>query len=154
MKVQKFNEMADVHYKEYDEYAYIDIDVLNNWKTELDKIDSTIDDIKHDIHQYNDFIKEYVIFGKNFTFIPSSIKLIKGDNHTSIIFSDTYKKFFSVNLHNINKITTIDDVAYEDPKLFLELYHFYITKNHAPYMDIFGKDEFKHIIDAETKYNL
>jgi hypothetical protein len=149
MKIQKFNEMTN--YKEYDEYANIDINIIKNWTLELDKIDTIINDIKHDIHRYNDFIREYVVFVGKMFFIPSSIELHKNDS--LILFNDIYNGH-RISMVRITDIKSLNDIANEDQKLFLELYNFYIIKKEAPYMDVFGKEEYKHIIDAETKYNL
>ena len=156
MKVYKFNEMSE--YKEYDEYSYIDMDVLENWKSELDKVDDILDDIKHDAHQYSDFIREYVVFVdekwvKNLIFIPSEISLNRTEYTIGVFFNDAYGRY-KVNSSNIANIKNISEVANEDPNLFLKLYNFYIKEKRAPYMDVFGKDEFKHILDADTKYNL
>jgi len=161
MKIQKFNEMADVHYKEYDEYANIDMDILKKWKSDLNEIDEILFNIKHDIHQYNDFVKEFVVFvDEKKIFIPSKIELDTNDTSISysqpgksIIFKDFYSKY-RVNMLNITDIKSIDEVANNNQKLFMELYNFYIKEKRAPYMDVFGKEEFEHIIDADKKYNL
>lgn len=149
MKVHKFNETSD--YKEYDTYASINIDVITNWGFELNKIDSIVGDIRHDIHRYNDFIKEYVVFTTKYSFfIPSSISYDYVSN--AIYFEDVYKNI-KRNIIYTDDIISIDDIANEDPLLFMKLYNFYIIEKKAPYMDVFGKDEYKHILDSK-KYNL
>jgi hypothetical protein len=160
MKIQKFNEMSDVNHKEYDEYANIDISILKNLVLELHKIEDTLYEIKHDIHQYNDFIGEYVVFvterfsgsGPKMFFIPSSIGLNREKDGINIFLKDIYHRYV-INIKNIETIKSVDQIANEDPKLFLELYNFYITKSHAPYMDVFGKEEYKYMIDSTEKYN-
>jgi len=152
MKILKFNETFDYKesdYKEYDEYATFNKNITEEWKHDLNSINNYLSDLRHDFHQYNDFIREYVIFDENKKIIANRIELNFNDEFNVYFYDDETKK--SIRLDKILKIQNIDEIA---ENIFLELYDTYIVRCKANYMDIFGKEEFKHILDAEKKYNL
>ena len=162
MKIYRFNESQK--YKEYEEYSDINMNVLksllseiNEIKIKMKEIKDKEDDIRHDLHQYTDFIRDYVVFDPSFEmgtkkphgfFIPSEISY----EYNTIFFKDTYKGIIT-NIKNIEKIQSLNEIAENDQKLFLELYNFYIIEENAPYMDVFGKDEYRHLLDSK-KYNI
>jgi hypothetical protein len=153
MKILKFNEKFDYKnsdYKEYDEYSVIDIDILNEWKNDLDSVERYFEDLTHDIHQHNDWIRNYVITDNYKTIIADNISL--QEKNITIWFKDTITKR-NINIKTIKNIRSIEEVAETDPNLFLELYETYMVKHKAHYMDVFGKEEFKHILDTKN-YNL
>lgn len=155
MKVLKFNEKFDYvnsEYREYDDYSVINMDIINEWKNDLDSIERYFEDLKHDIHQYNDWIRNYVVSDSYKSIIVNDISLFVDISNITIYFKDTITKQ-STSLKQIKEIKTIEEVAENDPILFLELYEKYVVKHKAPYMDIFGREEFKHILDTK-KYNL
>jgi hypothetical protein len=155
MKVLKFNEKFDYinsEYREYDEYSVINMNILNEWKHDFDSIKRYLDNLNHDIRKHNDWIRNYVITDKYKSIIANDISLFVDTSEITIYFRDTITKQ-STNLKQIKEIKTIEKVAETNPILFLELYDIYITKHKASYMDIFGKEEFKYILDTK-KYNL
>lgn len=155
MKILKFNETItykEPGYKEYDEYANINSDILRNWKNELESINEYISDLSHDLHRYNDFIREYVLFDSYKMIIANRIELSYSDKSFTIYFYDDETKK-SIHLKNIKDIRSISEIALSDEIMFLELYNTYIEQHKANYMDIFGRDEFKHILDT-LKYNI
>lgn len=158
MKILKFNENIEYKepdYKEYDEYGVFNKTIIDSWEQDIKNVNSYLSDMFHDIHRYNDFITNYVIFYE--TSYSPNLKMIIADkinfdfyrNKFNIIFYDKITNK-SINIEFAKDIKTINDVAEEDPNLFLELYKRY--KDH--HAQIFNKDEFQHILDADKKYNL
>lgn len=154
MKIKKYNELTDYSsYKEYDEYSHIDINIINEWYNNFSQINNFISDFTHEIKMYSQFINEYVVCNNRDTIIiPSDIKLIYDDKKFKIYFYDTHTNISIVH-SNIKYIKHIKEISEIDQNLFLKLYDRYIKEFKAPYMTIFGKDEFKHILNT-TKYNL
>ncbi len=155
MKIQKFNEALSDYsdYKEYDEYSNLNIDIINNWNTDISEVNDFISNFKHEIHQYSDFIRDYVVCSKNdVIIIPNEIKLSYDNNKFKIYFYDSYKNYY-MPTDIIKYFKNISEIAETDQKLFIELYETYVNKLNAPYMDVFGKDEFKHLFTSK-KYNL
>lgn len=158
MKIKKFYEKFDYEtsdFREYDEYSIINDDIVNDWKNNFNSINKYINDIKHAIHMHKDFIHGYVIFSKRRDYHIIANKITMGQNFKhdiTIFFSDKFSKK-SIELDEIKYIKSLEEVSDEDPNMFLELYHKYIKEYKAPYLDVFDKEEFKHIIDGE-KYNL
>lgn len=158
MKIKKFNEeLTDYSdYKEYDEYSYIDIDIINNWNTDFLEVNNFLSNFTHEIKKHSEFINEYVVCSKNrdLIIIPSEIK-IKYDNAKNefiTYFYDTYNSSF-IKTTSIKYIKNIKEIAETDQILFLKLYKTYIEEYKAPYMNIFGKKEFEHLLNSK-KYNL
>lgn len=153
MKIKKVNELTDYSdYKEYDEYSNLNIDVINDWNKNLSEINIFLSNLFHELHQYKDFSKEFVICdNKDVVIIPSDIKINYSDKF-KVYFFDTHTNTI-IEATKIKYIKNIKEVADTDQKLFLELYDKYIKKYNAPYMDVFGRDEFKYIINT-IKYNI
>lgn len=155
MKILKFNEKFDYvnsEYREYDDYSIINMNIINEWKSDLDSIERYFEDLKHDIHQHNDWIRNYVVSDSYKSIIVNDISLFVDISNITIYFKDTITKQ-NTNIKTIKDIKTIKEIAETDPVLFLELYEKYVVKHKAPYMYIFGREEFKHILDTK-KYNL
>lgn len=155
MKINKFTEKFDYDspYKEYDEYSHIDMNQLEEWKDSLLNINKYLDDVKHDIKQYSDFLREYVIFYKDTYLISTNIvKNINSRDHIDILFYDHYKNI-RININKVKDIKHITEVAETNPEIILNLYNFYVKKSKALYADVFELPKIKHIIDAE-KFNL
>lgn len=157
MKINKFTEKFDYEstYKEYDEYAHIDMNQLKEWSETLSNINKYLDDVRHNIHHYSDFLQEYVIFYNNTYSIPNNItKNINSKDEIELLFVDDYKGKY-ININKIDDIKHITEVAKTKPDLILKLYEFYVEENEAPYMNVF--DLVKDVLNAglnTRKYNL
>lgn len=155
MKIKKFNEeLTDYSdYKEYDEYSNLNIDIINNWNTDISEVNKFISNFRHEIRQYSDFIRDYVVSSiRGSIIIPNDIKIKYDNDELKCFFYDTYTGGL-IQTSNIKYFKNISEIAETDQALFMELYEKYIKKYNAPYMDVFGKDEFKHLLTSK-KYNL
>ena len=155
MKIKKFNEeLTDLSgYKEYDEYSHIDMNIINTWNNDFLEINNFISNFNHEIRRYGDFITEYVVCSnRNTIIIPNEIKIKYDKNEFKNYFYDSYTGGI-IQTTNIKYIKNIKEIAETDQKLFLKLYNIYIEQHKSPYMEIFGKEEFKYIFNS-NKYNL
>jgi hypothetical protein len=157
MKIQKFNEALSDYsdYKEYDEYSNLNIDVINNWNSDFSEVNDFLLNFNHEIHQYSDFIRDYVVCNnKNTVIIPNDIRLLYSENYKKfkIYFYDSYNDIY-IETTEIKYFKNISEIAETDQVLFMKLYNTYVEEFGAPYMDVFGKDEFKHLF-VSKKFNL
>lgn len=159
MKINKFTEKFDYEstYKEYDEYAHIDMNQLKEWTETLSNINKYLDDVKHDIHQYYNFLREYVIFYGTAYSIPTYItKNINSNDQIELLFVDNYKGNY-ININKVKDIKHITEVAKTKPELIIKLYNFYIKDHEALLNDIFELPGVKEVLNMSLnseKYNI